>query len=246
MTAKDEARKIVQALFDELGMGGYCPKGCPYIDGYDAIEEMEEKSWPSWKQVEWPGFYLKHKIRELVSHRYPDEFIDWGEGALYLLKGDYIWDSRFNAIGDRQNEIPFLSVDNINQIIEEAGGLGLIVVNAVVNRDLDGKFREHLERKKHGPSDYDIERELDGRPPKTRKTAFMITRVYSFYFPEEEIHRGPNEGWINPTFQEDRRQSDGGTREGKYLIYLDRIPLYYQLDVVNFNEDSEDWATEFG
>jgi hypothetical protein len=246
---KKEAKKIVDSLFDEFGTGGYCPQGCPYVDGYDAIEEMEKRDWPSWKQIEWPGFYLKHKIRELAIQKFPADFEPWNHGTLYLLKGEYIWDTRFNAItGDERyaGQIPFMSVESIDRILDDSDGLGLFVVNAVANYDLDGKFIDYLEQKKLGKTEYDLEREAEGRPPRRRKTAFMINRVYSYFFPGEDIHKGPRDGWINPKFQEDRRQFDGGTREGKYLLYLHKIPPYYMLEVTNFNEDPDDWEAEFG
>jgi hypothetical protein len=246
---KEEAKKIVDSLFDELGTGGHCPKGCPFVDGYDAVDEMETKNWPSWKQVEWQGFYLKHKIRELSIQKFPGKFEPWNHATLYLLKGKYIWDIRFNAINSNEKysgQIPFLSVENIDRILDESDGLGLLIANSVANYDFDGKFIDFLEKKKLGKTEYDLQREAEGRPPRIRKTAFMINRVYSYFFPDKDIHKGPQDGWVNPKFQEDRRQFDGGSREGKYLLYLDKIPLYYRLDVTNFNEDPDDWEAEFG
>lgn len=246
MRPKEEAEVIVQALFDELGTGGHCPRGCPYVDGQEAIIEMKEKGW-NWKEVEWPGFYLKHKIRELVISRYPSDFEEYNQGKLYLVKGEHIWDTRFNVQQrGTWNHVPFMSTDNINKLIEECNGIGVLVVNAIANYDLGFAFYDWHEELKERPSDYTEQREAEGRPSRVRKIAFMITRVYAYYFPNDSIHQGVDEGWINPSFQSTARQQDGGLREGKYELLIDGIPLHHVLGVTNFNEDSEEWAAEFG
>jgi len=244
MKHAEEAAMIVSALFDELGTGGHCPRGCPFVDGREAILEMMEKKWQSWKEVEWPGFYLKHKLRELVIKKFGEPFEPINLGKLYLLKGEHIWDTRFNALGPYSGYVPFMSTENLDKIIEEYGGLGLLVINAIANADLDDQFYAWLLEKK-GVSDYEIKRKADGRPPRKRKTAFMITRVYSFFFPEDSIHKGSQDGWIDPSFQEAYRQPSGEPRQAKYKLYLENIPLYHRLDVRNFNEDPDEWAEEF-
>lgn len=234
MSPRKEARLIVQSVLDEFGKSGTRSQEGLHVDGRKAILEMKKRNW-NWREVEWPGFYLKRKIPEICIEKYETQFQERNIGKLYLLKGTYIWDIRFNALGKTQDNIPFMSKDNIDGIIEEYGGLGLIVVDAEVDSDDDWSFYRWLQEKK-GVSSYELERERNGRAPRKRKKGFRIRQIHAYYFPEEHIHRGPREGWINPNFQRDYRQPGGEPRAGKYQMYLGRIPRNFKLDKWDLSE----------
>ena len=59
-TPEEEANLIVNALFEDLGTGGYEEGPCPHIDGRDAILNMREDGFPGWQEVEWAGYHITY------------------------------------------------------------------------------------------------------------------------------------------------------------------------------------------
>ncbi|MCE7744116.1 MAG: hypothetical protein GPJ52_03155 [Candidatus Heimdallarchaeota archaeon] len=246
-TIKDEAYQIIDALFDELGTGGLTPGPGEFVDGQAAIIEMIDKDWPSWKEVEWPGFYMKHKALELCKQKYPGAFQEFKPTPkLRLLKGKYIWDVRFAAtattdLDEKPKNIILCDTKIQENLLDEYNGLGLILVDAVVSLDLDGEFIKFLTEQKGKKSTYEKKRIADGRPPRMRKTEFMIKRVYASYYPKERFLEGEDEGWLRNDFQQTMRQYDASTRNPKYLLHFEKIPNDCKLFVRNFNFDRDDF-----
>lgn len=246
-TPLEEAHQIIDALFDELGTGGLTPGPGEFVDGQAAIVEMIEKDWPSWREVEWPGFYMKHKALDLCKQKYPAVFQEFKPTPkLRLLKGKYIWDVRFAATAttdlDEKPKNIILSDTKIQEnLLDEYTGFGLILVDAIASLDLDGEFIKWLTKEKGGKSLYDKKRIADTRPPRMRKTGFMIKRVFASYFPKELFLEGINEGWLRNDFQRTMRQQDASSRNTKYLLYFEKIPDDCKLFVRNFNFDRDDF-----
>ncbi len=244
MTVHDDGRKLVDSLLRNFGTGGYAPHGIEPVSYDEAILEMKENGGP-WKQIEWPGHYLKWKMRELMEEAYPGEFEAYSKGGLHLVKAidsNSIWDLRFNPYGRYGGVIPFMSFKNLNELLDEFGGLGLIVANSYAQVDFDGEVYEFHEDLK-GKTDYTREREHDpDRHEWKRKSLFFIIDVPYYYFSKDDFLTGYEKGWLDTHFQADARQSDGGTREPKPQVLLHKIPESCFIDVVNFNYDPQEFA----
>jgi hypothetical protein len=247
-TAEDDGRKLVNALFKHFGTGGIAPRGLDPVTYEEAILEMKEHGGP-WKQVEWPGHYLKWKLRQLMEQYYPGEFEAYSKGRLHLVKGiasGTVWDLRFNPYGKHGGVVPFMSFGNLNDILDEFGGLGLIVANSYAEVDFGDEVFEWHEDLKGSKSEYTIEREGDSeRQQWKRKRLFFIIDVPYYYFSKDDFLEGYEKGWLDQHFQGRARQSGGGGREPKPQIVLHRIPPNCFLEIVNFNFDPQDFADRF-
>ena len=242
---KDEALLLIDALFDELGSGGVAPYGAPYVDGKEAILWMKEEGLSSWKEVEWAGYYIKHRMQYLATTYYTNRFKAITEGKCYLVKGNYLWDTRLRSI-QAQPKVILFDVEQLNNFVQEHGGLGLILANAIMSYDVSGEFKKWHEKLKGGPSAYSIQREAEGRPERVRKDAFMISHVAAYYFPKDVFLKRPLVPWLKDDFQRNMRQQDGRERNPKYLLDLATVPEDYFLVVRNFNYDPEDFFDDFG
>ncbi len=242
---KEEAILLVDTLFDELGSGGIAPYGAPYVDGKEAVLWMREEQLSSWREIEWAGYYLKHRMRYNATTYYPNHFNEITEGKCYLVKGKYLWDTRLRSIQATTKVILF-DVEQLNSFVMEYGGLGLILANAIMSYDVSGEFKKWHEKLKGGPSNYTIQREAEGRPERIRKDAFMISHVSAYYFPKDIFLERPLPSWLKDDFQRTMRQQNGSERNAKYMIDLSKVPQDYLLVVRNFNYDPEDFFDDFG
>jgi len=247
ITPKIEAEKIIDALFDAWGVSGVAHGPGVFVEGRTAILEMIEKGWPSWKEVEWPGFYVKYKALELSNLKFPGNFKALKPSPkLRLMKGNYLWDIRFTSTATTDiEETPknIILNDTIIQqkILDEFGGFGLVLVDTLVSMDFDGKFIKWLTELKGGKTQYDKKRIADDRPPRTRKKDFMVKKIYAVYFTKDRFLEGVEEEWLKDNFQRTMRQHDASARSPKYLLYFDRIPDDCKLFVTNFNFDPDDF-----
>lgn len=245
ITPKEEGLAIVDALFKEWGTGGFTRGPCPGVDGREAIKEMKEANFPGWREVEWAGFHVKFLVQNACRKYLSGKVEPLEIGKRHLVKSAYLWDPRFCA--NEEKLVILGDVDEYRDLIrkEGNGGIGILIIHTVAHDDLDGDFRRWHEEFKGGPSDYTIEREIEGRPPRVRKTRYMITMVSGYYFTLEDFERGVDEGWLRDNFQEGMRNWDGTPRKSKYLLSLYETPREYRLFVKNFNIDPNEFRVEF-
>lgn len=242
----DEAKKVVEVIFDELGTAGITRGPCPYVDGKDAIEWMFDKGYPSYTELEWPGYYIKHLTQDLCKTEYPGKIEPYSIKKQHMVKGKYLWDIRLRSLAAESNDVILFDTENQNSLLDEHNGLGLIIYEAVMNYDIDDEFREWLLEFKGGLSDYEKQREEEGRPVRLRKTGFMIVLAYAFHFTKDEFLKGVEDGWLRNDFQLSMRNALGQPRNPKYLLHLDKVPKEYCLFVRNFNSDREEFKSDFG
>jgi len=232
MAQREEANLIVKALFDEFGTEDKdFHYGAEVVEAREAIFEMQ-KNHGQWRQVEWPAWFLKMKFRELPIKK--------------LLKGNYIWDHRFNAYNAREaGTVPFMSYENLHQLLEEFGGIGLLISNCYVEDDQTGDVYRFHEKLKGGSTEYTEEREADPeRKEHVRRSLFYIITMHTYFFSPDDFTKGADEGWLGKHFQATARQSDGGERTGKPEIYPEHIPDRCKLEVHRFNH--EPWSYDEG
>src|SRR5208283_316450 len=200
---RTEAELITNALYEDFGTGGYTPGPVPHVDGREAIREMKGDNFPGWQDVEWAGYHIKYLVQKACEEYLPGQFVPYVQRRRHLLKGTYLWDTRFNA---NDEEIVILGdVQEYNELTRSNGGIGILVADTQANSDLTGDFIRWHENLKGGISDYTAERENDGRPARIRKTEYMIRKVRAYFFENGDFETGVREGWLNNTFQQTMR-----------------------------------------
>ncbi|MBD3191283.1 MAG: hypothetical protein GF308_11595 [Candidatus Heimdallarchaeota archaeon] len=243
---KEEATKIVNALYEELGCRDENWLQGRFVPGQEAVEWMEEHGYPSVNQVEWPGFYLKHLVQHVATTKYPERFEELNVGRQYLVKGNYLWDTRFFTEGNN----PYIILNDINVLddrLEEYGGFGLLLAESITEYDDDFSFHKWRLEQKGGPSEYELKRREEGVPARRLKAAFMVIDIFAFYFTKEQFEQGLEEGWItDDQFQSNWRNQDDTPRNPKYLLYLNGVPPECRLLVRNYNSDPKEFEDIYG
>lgn len=244
VTPKEEANKLFEILFEELGTAGITRGPVPYVDARYGILEMKEKELPSWRENEWQGYHLKHLLRELCKDK-RSNIEAYTERKNYLVKGQYVWDIR-NKTSEEAIPTIWFSNESLGKLLEDYGGIGLLVADSVAEMDKEGDLRRWHEELKGPETDYTKKRKAEGRPPREMKKNYMIKRLFVFYFTTEDIENGFKEGWLRGDFQKYMRQFDGSDRGGKTTIDCINVPEKHLLFIANFNEDREEFKEEFG
>ena len=240
-----EAELIVNALFEEFGIGGYTPGPVPHVDGRGAILEMKEDKFPGWADVEWAGYHIKYLVQKACDEKIAGKFTHLIQKRRHLVKGEYVWDARFNA---NDEEVVILGdIKEYNKLLKDNRGIGVLVADTQANSDLSGEFVQWHEELKGGLSDYSVEREIEGRPPRIRKTEYMIRKIRAYFFKTKDFVDGLDEGWLDNTFQKKYalRNSNENPRNPKYKFKISKVPKKNLVFVKNFNEDAEEFAEEF-
>ncbi|MHA1228137.1 MAG: hypothetical protein ACTSPV_15440 [Candidatus Hodarchaeales archaeon] len=245
---KKEAEIIINVLFEEYGSIGVVPRRLPPIeDGKRAILWLKENNLP-FGEVEWYAFFIKHYLRYLLEIKVPGRFENFQpRPKRYLIKGEYIWDIRSKSQPARSSWVILNDTKSLEELLQDYGGLGLIILNMIFEKDENNKFLEWHERIKGGKSKYTKQREKEGRRQRTRKTTFMIIDASVFYITKEILQKGIEEGWVDPSFQKTMRQQDGGVRNPKYIVDISRMTTKDRgyLFTRNFNYDPDDFAEDF-
>ncbi len=242
---KQEAELIIEPLFDKYGTGGETRGECPWEDGRDAILEMKDAGFPGWQEVEWAGFYIKYLIQKACEEGRAGELqpYDQKRRKRHLVKGNCVWDARFYA--SDSDKIILGGVDEYGELVNSHGGVGILIVDAVANSDLNGDFRRWHEELKGGSSEYSLEREMEGRPVRPRKTNFYIKKALAYFFTPEDLQKGLAEGWIDDRFQRNMRNADGSSRSPKYRLKISLVPNENLVAARNFNEEPEEFEEDF-
>ena len=240
---KQEAELIVNALYEDYGTGGLTRGECPGVDGKDAIQEMKADDFPGWQEVEWAGYHIKYLVQKTCEEKLANQIQSYDQGKRHLVKGNYVWDARFNS--HDKTDVILGDVDEYTEIIKKHGGIGVLVVDAAATPDTQENFRRWQEEQKGRTSDYSIRRELEGRPARERKSAYMIRKIFAYFFTLANLQDGVRHGWADDVFQQSMRNANGSSRHSKFRLRINQIPSEYLLLVKNFNEDPDEFEDEF-
>ena len=243
LSPNNEARLIVDALYEDFGTGGHTRGEVPYIEGRTAITDMKNDNYSGWREVEWTGYHIKYLIQKECEIKLSDRIKVYDSKKRHFVKGEYLWDARLNA--NDFNRVPLGDVEEYNNIVKQNKGIGILIFDAVANYDINEDFRRWHEEQKGGSSDYSVEREIEGRSPRIRKTGYMIRKCLTYFLTFDDLQRGVVEGWMEDTFQQTMRNANGSSRNSKYRLKLDQIPRRYLVVAKNFNEDPEEFEEEF-
>lgn len=239
---KIEAEAILKAFQRDLGMrivpGDRIYPG-PKIDGYKAIEWMQENNY-SWRDVEWGGFFVKHLAQSFIDN-IPDYPLEkFTRQRKYFLKGHHVWDVRLHNF---EQGLPVILTDvkGLEDDLQQFGGMGIVVLFSEPEPDLNYEFLVWHDNLKGNPTDYTIRvREFEGKPPRTRKKGYFVIEGRAFYLTKRDIDQGLIDGWMSDNFQASMRNSNTMPRKPKYILHVDDVPNEFVVAWVNFNIDPEE------
>lgn len=245
MTIKSEAEEILDFFSNELGMTieGEAIRPGLYVDGLKAADWMQKRNIPSWKELEWPGFFIKHIAQDFFENHKKSKIKPFTEGKKYRLKGEYLWDIRFHDV-DKDPLIILIDASDFENDIKQYNGMGIIIINAVVIPDKDDKFRLEIEEMKGGLSEYEKKRRAEGIEPRQRKAGFYAYWGIAYFISPEDI-LGNTDTWLMSNFQKNMRNSDDKPRNAKYIIDMENVPDEKIIAKSNFNMDPEDYKEFF-
>ncbi|MFX0171025.1 MAG: hypothetical protein ACFE9L_03825 [Candidatus Hodarchaeota archaeon] len=247
VTPREEAELIIKVLLSEFGsIDTSKPRSPPLVDGKEAIQWLRNNNLP-YSHLEWPGFYIKHYLRHLLDSELPrkfEHFDPWKR--LFLVKGEFSWDIRLKSSRYESPEVPFVDKSFFENYLEKNEGYGLLVGKTHFKYDKDGSFVKWHEEFKGGPSEYTKQRIDEERSGKVRKSAFFIGEILGFYLTREDLKRGLEKGWADPTFQEGMRQPSGAPRKGKYQLDIQQMKTEKcYLGTWMFNDRPKDFTDDY-
>lgn len=138
-----EARDILEYYNRELGMSFEGKETIPgyYVDGIKAVDWMRANNIPSWKELEWPGFFVRHIAQDYFQNNPQYGLHPETDRKKYRLRGKYLWDIRFHNV-ESGNEIILTNAVDFEQTVIQNNGIGIVVLFAAVNADTTDEFRE--------------------------------------------------------------------------------------------------------
>ncbi len=238
MEPGEEAEYIFQKLHDEeLGsqkiQGDREYPGLA-IDGRQAITEMRDAGYPSWKEMEWPTYYIRFLLERLLK----DDFTFTREKRRVLFERNYIWDVRVHSALGR-GKVQLSDVLNMDAVFNKDKGFGLLILHSVTNLETDEEFRRWQEQITGSVSEYLRHRR--------RKTYLFLLEGLAFYFPTLESFKvGVREEWLDDKHGKNLLEPGGTERNYKYLLMLRKIPDRLGVAVHDFNAgldelEEDDW-----
>jgi hypothetical protein len=73
----------------------------------------------------------------------------------------------------------------------------------------------------------------------------MIRKIFAYFFTLDNLQKGVIDGWADDTFQQSMRNADGSSRNSKYRLKINLVPSEYLLLIKNFNEDPDEFESDF-
>jgi hypothetical protein len=186
----------------------------PHWEGKSCVEEMRKAESGSWRQTEWPGWYLEFRAIPVLVNRL-------GGGPLKVrnTKFDYslrhVWDLKAHSVYGtagpaKPNNVSQLNDQEAMRSAINAGGLGVFVLSG--------------EPRYEGLQFTEWHRRLRGRSGESRrilKSAFAPIRLDAFFIPDNgALNTAASKSQILEFRQ--GRQPSGKPRKPKYSINVDR------------------------
>lgn len=201
-------------------LGKFLKELPPFWDGRRAIAEMRDVGYPHWKQMEWVGFYFQFlcdtklpPIMRIPGPRYGRvEFDGFSE-----IPWDFKAHPNKNAKGQDNKSVIVNDKVAIAEAIKQFGGAGLLLaVGDAEYNDEDRSFQIWHQELKGGLSDYEKQRILRKAPSRLRKTSFRLNEIKLVLLDEKTAR-------LLGSFQEGFRNSDGSSRNPKFLLDLETV-----------------------
>ncbi|MCE7743212.1 MAG: hypothetical protein GOP50_12245 [Candidatus Heimdallarchaeota archaeon] len=194
------------------------------IDGKEAILEMKEVDF-QWKQMEWIGWYIEYKLRNLLTKRIGGKMGPKFGNTVFDYFNEIPWD--FKAHIENSSSHPWIILNDceaVESCIEEYGGIGYIIICGEAEFDENEDFKIWHQKLKGGKSDYVKKRIERGAPSRKRKKSFKIRDINFILIDRDILNEGISKKWIG-YFQKDMRNADGSPRRSKFTLKVTKAPL---------------------
>ena len=226
-----------------LRAGQWTPQGGTTVHGKQAVQEMKDAEFGSWREVEWPGYYIRYAVTSEIESGRLAGFSVLKERKHYLAKREYLWD--FRILNAEFVDLMLPDAERYDELISQNNGIGIIVFFAIYEMDKTGEFRKWHQDLGGNKTEYVRDRIARGAPPRTRKVEFMVTHSLTIFLTAEDVKQGLDEGWIS-LYAQNMRNADGELRRPKYMLHLDHMPLSKLVCARCFNSDPDEFAEVFG
>lgn len=227
---------INDAVLTTVGQGS--PRGASWVEGKDAVREMKKAGFGSWREVEWPGYYVKYLLHDAISSGFIAGFTPEVEKKHYLARGSYLWDVR--VVEEESTKLWWADRARIDELVRTHDGIGLVIFLTFYEKDRSGAFRKWHMKLGGGKSEYVSDRIARGAPPRTRKGRFSVTMSIAIFLSAADIQQGTKEGWLTE-YAYNMRNQDGTLRNPKYMLHLDEMPIDKLVGIRNFNMEPKEF-----
>lgn len=184
-----------------------------------------------WRQTEWIGFYpefwFESNLSQGLGARRGPKF----GNVPFDIERHHVWDLKAHS-SDASDWAPLNDTEAVVSCIERHNGIGFIVLSGPCDYD-DGSFKQWHDTLKGEKSAYSKKREMDGRKPRRRKTAFRPDHILIFRFDAlTDLERAQREGWVK-AFQTGMRNSNGKLRRAKIQVNLKNVAPWSRVGEIH-------------
>lgn len=196
----DEARALLHVL--ERGLHRRW-------DGRETVMAMRAADSPSWRHMEWQGFYFEEQVQWLLNAAYPPPILGaprrrYGNTVFDYATATRVWDAKAHTARRRLLpdggvvRAPSLAILNdaaaVRACLAEQG-LGFLVASGLSEYDSSGDFdawHRMFTREGRGPSTY----RSNSGTSRARKAAFVLDAIEAYWIPDvAALDAGIAGGW---------------------------------------------------
>lgn len=187
-------------------------------DGKEAILELKNADY-NWRQMEWIGFYLEYKVRQLLKNTRFHIPGDTFGAVTFDAKGFINWDVKAKAIKCDSRSVILNDRIAMEQSIEQKRFHGEIIGLLDVHyNDNNRSFQQWHSELKGGLSKYEQDRIQRTSVSRYRKTDAQLAQILLVVFDKNDLENLP--------IMKQGRNSNGNLRKEKYMLNLDNIDQY--------------------
>lgn len=200
-------------------------------DGQMCVEEMREKNYPHWRQMEWIGFYFQMKCEALLSGFFeiPGESFRAGsvkfDGKYAGVNYDFKAHSMFTYDGGHSKGAILNDKFSMEESIRLHGHHGLILAELSCMYDLEGDFARWHQNIKGKESQYVREGRLTGRANRRRKTSAIVLSILLLTIRQDNLQ------YLK--IYKQGKNADGSPRNLKYMLDTQFLAPFDPLDLIS-------------
>jgi len=180
-------------------------------DGREKVMEMRAADSPSWRHMEWQGFYFEEQVQWLLNAAYPPPIVEaprrrYGNTVFDYATATRVWDAKAHTSAKRSLPDGPARRAPSTAILNDAGavracladqGLGFLVANGLSEYDSTGTFdawHRVFTREGRGTSTY----RSNSGVSRPRKAAFVLEDVSAYWIENvAALDTGIAGGWCS-------------------------------------------------